>query len=56
MFDIRVPEPIPPRPWYIEAYGVSLASVRDANGNVVIDKLNYIVADFIVAKVNGDHE
>lgn len=51
-----VAEEIPPRPWYAERYGYSLASVKGANGSVVIETLNYAIAEFIVKSVNERKE
>ena len=52
------PEPIPPRPWGVVRYGFSLSQVKDAYGHVVLDELNFNIAEFIVRGVNayGENE
>lgn len=47
-----VREPIPDTPWRIERYGYSLASIKDKQGLVVIERLNIAIAEYIVEAVN----
>lgn len=45
-------ESMPPLPWEVSRYGYSLASIKDGNGQVVIETLDVKIAEFIVDAVN----
>ena len=50
---MEVREDSPPTPWVVQRYVFSLATVKDNNGQVVLDSLNVNIAEFIVEKVNA---
>ena len=52
--DLTVREPIPPHPWHVECYGNSLAQVKDANGQLILDGINVALAEYIVYVVSVD--
>jgi hypothetical protein len=52
MISQEVREPVPPLPWRVERFGCSLAAIIAANGQVVIDNLNFNVAEAIVERMN----
>jgi len=52
-FSDEVRESVPRTPWCVTRYGFSLAQVKSANGDVVLDELNIALAEFIVEKVNA---
>jgi hypothetical protein len=52
-----VRDTVPPLPWHVDPYGFSLAQIRDARGELVLDQINIAIAEFIVQKVNqGESE
>jgi hypothetical protein len=48
----EVAEQIPARPWRVERFGFSLATILDANGGIVAEPLNFAIAEYIVRVVN----